>query len=79
MVRKRYVQCLPVTFFAAGVATGGSCAGSVALGFARIFPRKTSHMFIGVGSPHGAVEMRTVGIGRGTGGEEARELGHKLG
>lgn len=46
---------LPVALFPAGVAARGSCAGSVALGLARIFPSETPHVFIGVGSPHGAV------------------------
>lgn len=47
--------CLPVAPFAAGVAARGSSASSVALGFPRVFPSETAHVFIGAGSPHGAV------------------------
>lgn len=45
---------LPVTPFAAGIAAGGSGAGAVALGLARVFPRQAAHVLVGVGSPHGA-------------------------
>lgn len=52
------MSLLPVTSFATGIAAGGSGASSVALGVAWIFPRKSSHMFIWVGSPHSAVVRR---------------------
>lgn len=47
-------RCLPVTPFAAGIAAGGSGAGAVALGLARVFSRQAAHVLVGVGSPHSA-------------------------
>lgn len=50
-----WMEPLPVAPFPAGVAASGSSAGSVALGLPRIFPSETPHVFVWVGSPHGAV------------------------
>lgn len=47
-------RCLPVTPFATGIAAGGSGAGAVALGLARVFSRQAAHVLVGVGSPHSA-------------------------
>lgn len=52
---------LPVAPFAAGVAARGPGAGSVALGFPRVFPSETAHVFVGVGSPHGAEKKDQTG------------------
>lgn len=68
--RAWFEHFLPVTSFAAGIAASRSGASPVALGVARIFPCKTPHMFIWVGSPHRAVVRKTVTW-------EREETGHK--
>ena len=55
--------CLPVAPFATGVASRGSSASSVASGIPRVFPSETPHVFIRVGSSHGAVmRKKTKGV-----------------